>query len=215
MARTSNKSVNTADISVTEKSVDTVSREEFDALVKKNDELLEMLKKLSETKPVTVSSNTSKDDDYWTLVHLQDCDPRLPTTFVVNGKIHYFTTFGETKRFPSNELGDIIAQCRNYFTRGVFALGNDCEKYQYEIPSDIIRLTLPESFFKTMTELDDDSFERNIDKLTEAQILQIANVWKNKYFQKNRAYRSSNKVKMLNKRTNGFMKIVLDDMNES
>lgn len=211
MARTSTKAAVTEDtVPVT----NTVSREEFDNLVAKNNELTEMLQKLLATKnePV-VTSTTETDDGSWTLVHLQDCDPRLPDSFTVNGKTHYFTTFGETKKFPRSELGDIVAQCRNYFTTGVLALGSDCERYRHELPADIFSTNLPDSFFKNMTNVDDETFERNISKLTESQIAHVACVWKNRYFQRKKEYRNKNKIKVLNRCTNGLLKVVLDDLN--
>lgn len=210
MARTSTKTATVEESTATQCSV---SREEFDALVARNNELTKLIEQLISTKneAKTVSTNEI-DDGSWTLVHLQDCDPRLPDSFTVNGKTHYFTTFGETKKFPRNELGDIVAQCRNYFTTGVLALGSDCERYRHELPADIMAINLPDSFFKNMENIDDESFERNLSKLTESQIAHVACVWKNRYFQKKGEYRNRNKIKVLNKYTNGFMKPVLDNM---
>lgn len=211
MARTSTKATTVSETSVEKPSI---SREEFDALVEKNNELTKMLEHLLESKnnEVAVASIKDYDDGSWTLVHLQDCDPRLPDSFTVNGKTHYFTTFGETKKFPRNELGDIVAQCRNYFTTGVLALGHDCERYQHELPSDIMAINLPDSFFKNMETVDDELFEMNLSKLTTTQIAHVAYVWKNRYFQKKPGYRNHNKIKILNKLTDGFMKPVLDNM---
>lgn len=212
MARTSNKTAVSTEVPVSTSSESTVSRKEFDELVAKNNKLTEMLEQLLSSKSESSVVNTGTPDT-WTLVHLQECDRRLPTVFSVNGKMHYFTTFGETKKFPVSDLGNIIAQYRSYFVRGVFALGNDCEQYKYEIPSDIMMIPFPESFFKNITNLSDEDFERNISKLVPEQILQIANVWRNRFFQKKSEYRNINKIKILNKYTDGFMKPVLDKMN--
>lgn len=215
------KASTTSKTSSVQKTVN-ISAQEYEDMKNRTERLEKMLEQLlaKQAEPVqapapaqTMTYAGNKKDTPCTLIHLRNCFPDLPTTININGITHYFTSFGEMKTFTWSDMSNIVSKYRSWFTRGVFALGADCEQFANELPADITALKLPESFYRTMATLPNDEFEKDFNSLTQSQKIQVANVWKMRYQNKERGYNDIEKVKIMNKATNGLLKSVMSDIN--
>lgn len=217
------KNVDTTAINVTESEM--VPKSQFDELASKTAKLENMLAELMkkvEEKPSAEPMPTSvayvptqpanRMDAICTLVHLVDCDPQLPDNVTIGGQIHYFTYFGEKKSFRWGDLSNFISTYRVLFTRGIFALGSDCEAFRNEIPNDIKLLKLPEHFYTNMASLNIDEFNNVFESLTDEQRVQVAVSWRRKYLSKAKGYNNVEKLKIINKLTNGTLKDILEEL---
>lgn len=197
-----------------------VSKEEYEKMVARTERLEEMLAKLLEEKSVPVTQAVQQPPTYYgnkmdtpcTLIHLIQCTPDLPTTINVRGVTHYFTSFGEKKTFTWADMSNIVSKYRLWFNRGVFALGEDCEQFKDELPSDIMSIKLPDYFYRAMANMPDDEFEKNISSLTSSQKAQVANTWRARYISKERGYDNIEKIRILNKATDGLLKNLISDI---
>lgn len=221
MARTSTKTVSVDNTPATTSATpltDTITRAEYEALMDRNNKLEEMLNALMEkqNEPTTLLTPIrDRMDTPITIVHMCECDPMFPTTFILNGITHYFTTFGETKEFPWRDVSHLLSANRNYFVRGVLALGKGSEEFKYELPSDIKCLDLPDGFLGKMAIVSVEEFKHHFGNLSDGQKAQVAHVWKQRYFKKMPAYNNMEIIKFLNKETDGMMKAVIEDINNS
>lgn len=224
MARTAKTKDEIVETQNTEEVI-TISKKELDDMNNRTARLEAMLEELMLKNANTPSQQvaqpvvaypqyapTSKMDTPCTIIHLLECAPDLPTTLEVNGITHYFTSFGERKTFVWSDLSNIVSKYRSWFTRGVFALGEDCEQFKNELPSDIMTLSLPEHFYRKMSEIPVDEFKKNISGLTSGQKVQVAKTWINRYQAGMSGYRNIEKIKILNSETNGLLKEIITEI---
>jgi hypothetical protein len=141
-----------------------------------------------------------KMDKPCTLVHLTECARELPDTIFVNKIKHEFSRFGETRTFRFADMQNIVSTYHDWFDRGIFALGNDCDEFEDEFSVNSIK-QIPVSTYKKMETLTDDDFEKLIKGLNEVQKVHFARTWIQRYLQKQPGYNNINKIRLLNKYT--------------
>lgn len=206
-AKTRNSEVTSSVETVSENPIpETVSKSDYEKLLLENRKLQE---KINELLTARVSTPVNRMDTLCTVIHLRDCFPNLPTTVKINGVTHFFTNFGETKMFRWQDLSTLIAVYRDFFTRGVLALGADCDVFKNEIPSDLMRVALPPVFYNEMASMPLDKFEYYLNQLNASQRVQVATTWRHRYMSKKNGYRDIEKIKVLSKATDGSLKDLL------
>lgn len=198
---------------------ETVPKAQFDKLAEKTVQLENMLASIMEKlnnsnniADIPTVNVADRMNSLCTLIHLVDCDPQLPDSVKIGGKIHYFSSFGEKKAFRWEDLSNFISTNRILFARGVFALGEDCEAFRAEIPSDIRILKLPSHFYNNMVSVSNEEFESIVSSLGEAQRIQISISWRRKYLQGAPGYKNTAKLKIINKLTNNSLKDILEQL---
>lgn len=158
------------------------------------------------------SSGVSKMDRPCTLIHLCECHPSLPSTIRLNGNEIRFTKFGERRTFRFAEMQDITSRYRDWFERGIFTLGNDCDDMIDEFGLEIMDVPMSASQYARMSSLPMAEFKRIVDGLSYPMALRVAQTWIKRYESKQAGYSNLEKVKILNKKTKGFMKQFMSDL---
>lgn len=187
------------------------------------EEMLEMISKL--TKQVEILTNNeqpkptqfvgvAKMDKPCTLIHLIECTPGLPTTIKVNNNEIRFSKFGEKRTFRFAEMQDITSRYRDWFERGIFTLGEDCDEFENDFGVSIMNIPMPAEKHKIIASLPLTEFKQIVNGLSEAQALFLAKTWVDRYIAKVPGYDNLEKVKILNKKTKGFMKEFMTDLLE-
>lgn len=185
-------------------------KQENQELRKSISEMMNMFKSVIDNRqPVNV---TSKMDTPCSIIHLCECNPELPTSISVNGNTYYFTTFGERKTFRYQDLQNIISKYRSWFLRGVFALGEDCEQFRSEIPSDIVNINIPSNAMNNMVKMNIEDFEKFIKSFNKEQIVHIALTWTKRLNKGLSGYKDLEKLKILNKNTSGLLRSYIEKL---
>lgn len=199
-----------------EKEAESVSKE--DSLEKENkelkDTLSELMKKvemLTSTKqePVIVGS---KMDRPCTLIHLVECIPQLPTTIRIGTTIYSFSKFGEKRTFRFSDMQDITSRYRDWFERGIFTLGEDCDDFSDDFGVEIMSIPMSPSNYKKIAEFPIDKFKEIVNSLTMNQAVLLSKAWIQRYENKEYGYDNMEKIKILDTKTKGFLKPFISDM---
>lgn len=154
----------------------------------------------------------SKMDKPCTLIHLIECHPSLPTTIKVNGNEIRFSRFGEKRTFRFAEMQDITSRYREWFERGVFTLGEDCQEFENDFGIQIMNMPMPKEKHRQIAVLPIAEFKSIVNSLTETQALLLAKTWVDRYNSGATGYTNFEKIKILNKKTKGFMKEFMADL---
>lgn len=154
----------------------------------------------------------SKMDRPCTLIHLCECNPMLPSTIRVNGNEIRFTKFGERRTFRFAEMQDITSRYRDWFERGVFTLGEDCDEMVNDFGLDIMDIPMSVEQYAKIATLPLSEYKRIVDGLSHPQALRLAQTWIKRYEANMPGYSNLEKVKILNKKTKGFMKQFMSDL---
>lgn len=154
----------------------------------------------------------SKMDRPCTLIHLCECNPMLPSTIRVNGNEIRFTKFGERRTFRFAEMQDITSRYRDWFERGVFTLGEDCDEMVNDFGLDIMDVPMSVEQYAKIATLPLSEYKRIVDGLSHPQALRLAQTWIKRYEANMPGYSNLEKVKILNKKTKGFMKQFMSDL---
>lgn len=154
----------------------------------------------------------SKMDRPCTLIHLCECNPMLPSTIRVNGNEIRFTKFGERRTFRFAEMQDITSRYRDWFERGVFTLGEDCDEMVNDFGLDIMDIPMSVEQYAKIATLPLPEYKRIVDGLSHPQALRLAQTWIKRYEANMPGYSNLEKVKILNKKTKGFMKQFMSDL---
>ena len=158
------------------------------------------------------SDMVSKMDRPCTLIHLCECNPMLPSTIRVNGNEIRFTKFGERRTFRFAEMQDITSRYRDWFERGVFTLGEDCDEMVNDFGLDIMDVPMSVEQYAKIATLPLSEYKRIVDGLSHPQALRLAQTWIKRYEANMPGYSNLEKVKILNKKTKGFMKQFMSDL---
>ena len=153
-----------------------------------------------------------KMDRPCTLIHLCECNPMLPSTIRVNGNEIRFTKFGERRTFRFAEMQDITSRYRDWFERGVFTLGEDCDEMVNDFGLDIMDIPMSVEQYAKIATLPLSEYKRIVDGLSHPQALRLAQTWIKRYEANMPGYSNLEKVKILNKKTKGFMKQFMSDL---
>lgn len=158
------------------------------------------------SKPTQQNNSVSIMDRPCTLIHLVECHPSLPTTIKVNNNEIRFTKFGEQRTFRFFDMQDIISRYREWFERGIFTLGNDCDDFKNEFGINFFDMPMPINKYNTIAELPITEFKRIVSNMNYNQSVFLAKTWVDRYQKHIRGYDNIEKIRILNKKTNGFMK---------
>ena len=136
----------------------------------------------------------------------------LPSTIRVNGNEIRFTKFGERRTFRFAEMQDITSRYRDWFERGVFTLGEDCDEMVNDFGLDIMDIPMSVEQYAKIATLPLSEYKRIVDGLSHPQALRLAQTWIKRYEANMPGYSNLEKVKILNKKTKGFMKQFMSDL---
>lgn len=210
------KTVKTTDVNTSAKEETTSVNKDVDL---SKQELLDMInflnnkiKELSDSKNNAPVVAIAKMDRPCTLIHLYECNPMLPSTIKVNGNEIRFTKFGEKRTFRFAEMQDITSKYREWFERGIFTLGEDCDEFKDDFGIDISKMPMSVDKFNKIASLPMEEFESIIKGISENQALFVAKTWIDRYNAKKPGYDNLSKIKILNSKTKGFMKEFMSDI---
>lgn len=154
----------------------------------------------------------SKMDVPCTLIHLLECTPSLPTTIVVNGREVPFSKFGEKRSFRFAEMQDICSRYRSWFERGVFTLGDDCAEFKDELGVELEKLPISVHKYNKIAQLPLEEFTSIVNRMSKGQAVALAKTWINRYESHISGYDKYEYVRVLNKKTGGFMAEFMSDL---
>lgn len=154
----------------------------------------------------------SKMDKLCTLIHLCECHPGLPTTIKINNREIRFTKFGEKRTFRFSDMEEITSRYRDWFERGVFTLGEDCDEFKDDFGVSFMKIPMPVSKHKMIATLPFDEFQSIVNDLSLNQSIYLAKTWMDRFNKQIPGYDNIEKIRILNKKTNGFMKDFLNEL---
>lgn len=215
-------------VSATAKEVETTSTKEVDMLKEENknlnekiNNLEELIKKMSESINANMSNNiqninpstyVAKMDRPCTLIHLFECYPGLDTTIYVNNAPITFAKFGERRTFRFSDMQAIVSQYRDWFARGILTLGDDCSEFADDFGISVTKMPISQELHKKIASLSMEEFENIIKNLNSNQRILIAKTWIQRCEAKVPGYDNVEKIRILNKYTEGFMSKLLKDL---
>ena len=200
---------------------------EVDILKKENEDLNnkinrledlinEMLKKTETNNNVTTivepSTYVAKMDRPCTLIHLFECYPGLDTTIYVNNAPITFARFGERRTFRFSDMQSIVSQYRDWFARGILTLGDDCSDFADDFGIAVTKMPVSQDTHKKLASLSNEEFEDIIKNMNSNHRILIAKTWIQRCENKVAGYDNVEKIKILNKYTEGFMSKFLKDL---
>lgn len=202
--------------------------EKLEELKKENKELNDKLNRLEElinkmtekanSEPVqpatTFEPNTyvAKMDRPCTLIHLFECYPGLDTTIYVNNAPITFAKFGERRTFRFSDMQSIVSKYRDWFARGIFTLGDDCSNFADDFGVAVTKMPISQETHKKLASLSNEEFEDIIKNMNYNHRILIAKTWIQRCENKVAGYDNVEKIKILNKYTEGFMSKFLKDL---
>lgn len=174
---------------------------------------LNLLMKQIELSTMMKSQETSSRwNKTCTLVHLLETIPNLPTTIIVNGVPHNFSYFGERRQFRFEDMQQIVSKYRDYFERSVFTLGEDCSEFADDFALKVMDMPMTLEQYRILESLPNEEFKSIIEGININQRILIAKTWIQRYYDNKPNYDNMDKIKILNKFTNGFMKSFLQEL---
>ena len=173
---------------------------------------IEELKKKESDGIQTQYVKVAEMDKPCTLIHLCECNPALPTIIKLNGNEIRFTKFGERRTFRFSEMQDITSRYRRWFERGIFTLGEDCDEFKNSFDLSIMDMPMPVEKHNKIASLPINEFKQIVNSLSENQALFLAKTWVDRYYDNKPGYGDIEKIRILNKKTNGFMKEFLNNL---
>ncbi len=166
----------------------------------------ELKKQLGQTEQKNVPTVTiSKMDRPCTLVHLVDRPEGLETTISVAGKDYSFSSFGEKRTLRYEVMEQLVSKYRDYFRRGIFMLGEDCENSYDEFGIDVTHYPMTVQQYRKMETIPLEEFDKIINLMNMEQRLQLAHTWTLRYSQNKDNYDNLDRLKILNDATNGSL----------
>lgn len=153
----------------------------------------------------TFIDTSSKLDKPCTLIHLWECNPMLPNSIHLNGRVFNFSKFGEKRTFRLTEMQDILSKYFSWFERGIFTLGEDCSDFSEDFGLKVMDIPMSIHQYQKIDELPIDEFTKIINGINMNQKIIIAKTWMQRYEQGNSQYSDIEKIRVLNKATKGFM----------
>lgn len=195
-------------------------RKENEDLSDKVNRLEELINKMSENmlkanavvQPVEPSTYVAKMDRPCTLIHLFECYPGLDTTIYVNNAPITFARFGERRTFRFSDMQSIVSQYRDWFARGILTLGDDCSDFADDFGIAVTKMPVSQDTHKKLASLSNVEFEDIIKNMNSNHRILIAKTWIQRCEAKEPGYDNVEKIKILNKYTEGFMSKLLKDL---
>lgn len=193
----------------------TIEQESREADYKKKiDELEEIIKQLSSklsSQPVAqnVVMNGSIMDKPCTLIHLWECVPSLPTTIYVNGNQYTFVNYGEKRKFRFADMQNIVQRYRDFFNRGVFTLGSDCDEFKDDFGVSVMSIPMTKAQHQKLAVMPFDEFSELIKSLNASQKTIIAKTWLKRCEEGQSGYNDKQKIILLNEESGGMLEPLL------
>lgn len=184
---------------------------EIAELKKMMDAFVKDQKEKSEPSPI-INMNVSKMDTPCTLIHLCECTPGLNTTIYVNSIPHVFSKFGEKRVFRFADMQYIVSRYRDWFSRGVFALANDCSQFENDFGIEVLQGNTRADAFNKIAVLSIKEFEAAVKDMNLPMRIVFANYWTHQYEVDPGVYGNIDKVKILNEYTDRFIQIFLESI---
>ena len=150
---------------------------------------------------------SSQMDRPCTLIHMLECNvPGLETEINVNGVPYTFSRFGEKKIFRFQDMQQIISKYRKWFRYGWLMLGDDCEDLCNDFGLEVSKFPMTVEQYRKMESIPIETFERIVNDMNSNQRALLAQTWMNRYNENKKKYNNMEKIKVLDKATNGLMK---------
>ena len=215
--------INTTDSELNE----TQNNEEMDKIKKENEYLNDKIAQLeglinqileksenNATRPAVVGESTyvAKMDRPCTLIHLFECYPGLETTIYVNNAPITFANFGEKRTFRFSDMQSIVSKYRDWFSRGIFTLGDDCSDFADDFGVSVTKMPMSKEVYSKIASLPIDEFENLIKDMNSNHRILVAKAWIQRYEAGKPGYDNVEKIKILNKYTEGFMSKMMKDL---
>ena len=175
-------------------------------------QLIQTLMQNQQTNQQPVYQTSSVMDRPCTIIHLWECVPGLPTTIYVKGRPYTFEKFGEKRIFRFEDMQEITWKYRDFFNRGVFTLGADCDEMQDDFGVEIMKIPMSKEKYKKIASLPEDEFETIVKNLNMSQKILLAKTWTQRYEQGLPGYNNFEKIAFLNSETGGFLKPVIEKL---
>lgn len=175
-------------------------------LLRQIEELKQQLAQKNEPKEEKIAYVTSQMDRPCTLIHLIECVPGLETTISVAGRDYSFSVFGEKRTFRFEVMEQIVSKYRDYFRRGIFALGDDCNNSYEEFGIDVTHYPMSVEQYRKMESIPTDEFSKIVNSMNFEQRVQLAHTWTQRYSQNKDNYDNLEKIKVLNDAADGLLK---------
>lgn len=217
------KTVEMTDSELTE----TQKNDEMDKIKKENEYLNDKIAKLEDmihqileksennvVRPTVIDGSTyvAKMDRPCTLIHLFECYPGLETTIYVNNAPITFARFGEKRTFRFSDMQSIVSQYRDWFARGIFTLGDDCSDFADDFGVAVTKMPMSKETYSKIASLPMDEFENLIKNMNYNHRILVAKTWIQRCEAKTPGYDNVEKIKILNKYTEGFMSKMMKDL---
>lgn len=150
---------------------------------------------------------SSQMDRPCTLIHMLECNtPGLETEINVNNVPYTFSRFGEKKIFRFQDMQQIISRYRSWFRRGWLMLGDDCQDLYNDFGLEVTKFPMTVEQYRKMEAIPTEDFERIVKSMNSNQRSLLAQTWMNRYNENKKNYNNMEKIKILDKATNGLMK---------
>lgn len=191
-----------------------------DVLKKQNEDLMETIRLLQEQiKTLTEAQSvpktielTSKMDRPCSIIHLIDCAEGLPTNININGNEYYFNRFGERKLFRFADIQNIVTKYYDWFIRGILALGEDCDEFKNEFAVPPRRCdTL--AVYNRLADMPLDEFKTFVNNIAQCDKVQLVRIFMTKIDRGETKYKNTDKLRVLNKATDGLLKDYIREVN--
>lgn len=191
-----------------------------DVLKKQNEDLMETIRLLQEQiKTLTEAQSvpktielTSKMDRPCSIIHLIDCAEGLPTNININGNEYYFNRFGERKLFRFADVQNIVTKYYDWFIRGILALGEDCDEFKNEFAVPPRRCdTL--AVYNRLADMPLDEFKTFVNNIAQCDKVQLVRIFMTKIDRGETKYKNTDKLRVLNKATDGLLKDYIKEIN--
>lgn len=191
-----------------------------DVLKKQNEDLMETIRLLQEQiKTLTEAQSvpktielTSKMDRPCSIIHLIDCAEGLPTNININGNEYYFNRFGERKLFRFADVQNIVTKYYDWFIRGILALGEDCDEFKNEFAVPPRRCdTL--AVYNRLADMPLDEFKTFVNNIAQCDKVQLVRIFMTKIDRGETKYKNTDKLRVLNKATDGLLKDYIREVN--
>ena len=180
----------------------------------KINELEEIIKQLSAklsvpSQPQNVVVNGQIMDKPCTLIHLWECVPSLPTTIYVNGNQFTFVNYGEKRKFRFADMQNIVSRYRDFFQRGVFTLGSDCDEFKDDFGVSVMSIPMTKAQHQKLAVMPFEEFSDLIKSLNASQKTIIAKTWLKRCEEGQSGYNNKQKIILLNEESGGMLEPLL------
>ena len=180
----------------------------------KINELEEIIRQLSAklsapSQPQNVVVNGQIMDKPCTLIHLWECVPSLPTTIYVNGNQFTFVNYGEKRKFRFADMQNIVSRYRDFFQRGVFTLGSDCDDFKDDFGVSVMSIPMTKAQHQKLAVMPFEEFSDLIKSLNASQKTIIAKTWLKRCEEGQSGYNNKQKIILLNEESGGMLEPLL------